>query len=169
MARLAIWFFRFRQFRLRQKGDRAMVVYRVACYERVSTEEQALHGASVEAQAEALNAYCAQHNLKVVDHYTDAGVSGGKPAFKRQAMSRLLEDVKAGKIDMVIFTKLDRWFRNVPEYFKVQEILEKHKVEWKTVHEDFDTTTPNGRMTITIFLALAQNEREKGSYRVKAV
>lgn len=87
---------------------------RVACYERVSTEEQALHGASVEAQTEALNAYCTQHSLKVVDHYTDAGISGGKPAFKRPAMSRLLEDVKAGKIDMVIFTKLDRWFRNVP-------------------------------------------------------
>ena len=142
---------------------------RVACYERVSTEEQALHGASVEAQTEALNAYCTQHSLKVVDHYTDAGISGGKPAFKRPAMSRLLEDVKAGKIDMVIFTKLDRWFRNVPEYFKVQEILDAHKVGWKTIHEDFDTTTPNGRMTITIFLALAQNEREKGSYRVKAV
>lgn len=145
------------------------MMIRVACYERVSTEEQALHGASIEAQAEALNSYCAKHSLKVVDHYTDAGVSGGKPAFKRPAMSRLLEDVKAGKIDMVIFTKLDRWFRNVPEYFKVQEILDAHAVGWKAIHEEFDTTTPNGRMTITIFLALAQNEREKGSYRVKAV
>lgn len=146
-----------------------MVVYRVACYERVSTEEQALHGFSVEAQVEALNEYSAKNKIKVVDHYTDAGVSGGKPALKRPEMSRLLEDVKAGKIDMVIFTKLDRWFRNVPEYFKVQEILDAHKVGWKAIHEDFDTTTPNGRMTITIFLALAQNEREKGSYRVKAV
>ncbi len=142
---------------------------RVACYERVSTEEQALHGASVEAQTEALNAYCTQHSLKVVDHYTDAGISGGKPAFKRPALARLLEDVQSGKVDMILFTKLDRWFRNVKEYFKVQEILDDYKVEWKAIHEDYDTTTSNGRMAITIFLAIAQNEREKTADRVRSV
>lgn len=71
--------------------------------------------------------------MKVVDHYIDAGVSGGKPAFKRPQMSRLLEDVKEGKIDMVLFTRLDRWFRNVQEYFKVQEILDAHGVAWKAI------------------------------------
>jgi DNA invertase Pin-like site-specific DNA recombinase len=84
-------------------------------------------------------------------------------------MSRLLADVEAGKIDMILFTKLDRWFRNTQEYFKVQELLEKCGVEWKAIHEYYDTTTANGRMAITIFLAIAQNEREKGSERVKAV
>ena len=71
--------------------------------------------------------------MKVVDHYIDAGVSGGKPAFKRPQMSRLLEDVKEGKIDMILFTRLDRWFRNVQEYFKVQEILDAHGVAWKAI------------------------------------
>lgn len=146
-----------------------MVVLRVGLYERVSTEEQAVRGFSVEAQIDALNEYCQKNKMKVIDHYTDAGISGGKPAFKRPAMSRLLEDVEAGKVDMILFTKLDRWFRNVQEYFKVQEILEKHKVEWKAIHEDYDTTTSNGRMAITIFLAIAQNEREKTADRVKAV
>ena len=146
-----------------------MVVLRVANYERVSTDEQALRGFSVEAQIDALNEYCEKNKMKVVDHYIDAGVSGGKPAFKRPQMSRLLEDVKEGKIDMVLFTRLDRWFRNVQEYFKVQEILDAHGVAWKAIQEDYDTTTANGRMAITIFLAIAQNEREKTADRVKAV
>jgi hypothetical protein len=84
-------------------------------------------------------------------------------------MSRLLEDVKSGKIDIILFTRLDRWFRNVPEYFKVQEVLDKHRVQWKAIWEDYDTTTSNGRMAITIFLAIAQNEREKTSERIKVV
>ena len=144
-------------------------VVRVGLYERVSTDEQALHGYSIEAQIKSLEEFCETKNMRIVDHYTDAGVSGGKAAFKRPEMSRLLEDVQAGKIDMILFTKLDRWFRNVPEYFKVQEILERHRVEWKAIHEDFDTTTANGRMAITIFMAMAQNEREKGSERVTVV
>ena len=146
-----------------------MTVLRAGCYERVSTEEQAKFGFSIAAQVDALNEYCKNNKLKVVGHYTDEGVSGGKAALKRPAMSRLLEDVKAGKIDLIIFTRLDRWFRNVPEYFKVQEILEANKVEWKAIWEEFDTTTPHGKMAITIFLAIAQNEREKGAERVKAV
>lgn len=146
-----------------------MVVLRAGLYERVSTDEQALRGFSVEAQIDALTEHCDKNRIKIVDHYTDAGVSGGKPAFKRPEMSRLLEDVKAGKIDIILFTRLDRWFRNVKEYFKVQEILDEHKVEWKAIHEDYDTTTSNGRMAITIFLAIAQNEREKNADRVKAV
>lgn len=146
-----------------------MGVLRVGCYERVSTEEQALRGGSIAAQVDALNEYCKKNKLKIVDHYTDEGISGSKPPLKRPGLKRLLEDVEAGKIDQVLFTKLDRWFRSVPEYFKVQELLERNRVEWKAIHEDYDTTTSNGRMAITIFLAIAQAEREKGSERVKAV
>lgn len=146
-----------------------MTIIRVGCYERVSTEEQALRGYSIDTQVDNLTEYCEKNKMKIVDHYTDAGVSGGKAAFKRPEMSRLLEDVEAGKVDMILFTKLDRWFRNIQEYFKVQEILEKHRVEWKAIHEDYDTTTANGRMAITIFLAIAQNEREKTAERIKVV
>ena len=146
-----------------------MTIIRVACYERVSTEEQALRGFSIETQIDNLTEYCEKNQMKIVDHYTDEGISGAKPPLKRPALHRLLEDVKAGKIDMVLFTKLDRWFRSVKEYFKVQEILEKHGVEWKAIHENYDTTTANGQMAITIFLAVAQNERDKGAERVKAV
>lgn len=144
-------------------------IIRVGLYERVSTDEQALRGYSIAAQIQNLEEFCKDKDMRIVDHYTDAGVSGGKAAFKRPEMSRLLSDVEAGKIDMILFTKLDRWFRNIKEYFKVQELLERHRVEWKAIHEDYDTTTANGRMAITIFLAIAENEREKGSERVKAV
>ena len=146
-----------------------MVILRAGLYERVSTDEQAKYGYSIETQIDALEEYCSKNKMKIVDHYTDDGVSGGKAAFRRPEMSRLLDDVKAGKIDMILFTRLDRWFRNVKEYFKVQEILDEHKVEWKAIWEDYDTTTANGRMAITIFLAIAQNEREKGSERIKVV
>lgn len=146
-----------------------MPITRAALYERVSTEEQALRGFSIETQIDNLSDYCARTGLKIVGHYTDEGVSGAKPPMKRPALKRLLEDVEAGKIDVILFTKLDRWFRNVQEYFKVQEILDRHKVEWKAIHEDYDTASANGRMAITIFLAIAQNEREKTSERIQVV
>ena len=146
-----------------------MRILRAGLFERVSTEEQAKYGYSIRNQVESLEEYCEKNNIKVVDHYTDEGVSGGKPYTKRPEMKRLLEDVQAGKIDIILFTRLDRWFRNVKEYFKVQEILDDHKVEWKAIWEDYDTTTSNGRMAITIFLAIAQAERERGAERIRAV
>lgn len=146
-----------------------MTILRVGLYERVSTEEQALRGFSIETQIDNLTEYCEKAKLKIVDHYTDEGISGAKPPLKRPALKRLLDDVEAGKVDMILFTKLDRWFRSVQEYFKVQEILDRHHVEWKAIHEDYDTTTANGRMAITIFLAIAQNEREKTAERIKVV
>ena len=99
--------------------------------------------------------------MKIVDHYCDAGVSAGISYKKRPEMMRLLQDVEDGKVDIILFTRLDRWFRNIKEYFKVQEILEEHNVEWLAIWEDYRTDTANGRMAITIFLAIAQNEREK--------
>ena len=146
-----------------------MTILRAGLYERVSTDEQALRGYSIETQKDNLEEYCKKNNMKIVGHYTDEGISGAKPPLKRPRLTQLLEDVQAGRIDIILFTKLDRWFRSVQEYFKVQEILEKHKVEWKAIHEDYDTTTANGRMAITIFLAIAQNEREKTSERINVV
>ena len=144
-------------------------IRRVGLYGRVSTEEQALRGFSIEAQVDALKEYAKENNMKIVDIYLDEGISGAKPPLKRPALKRLLDDVEAGKIDMILFTKLDRWFRSVKEYFKVQDVLDNNKVEWKTIHENYDTTTANGQMAITIFLAVAQNERDRTAERIKTV
>ena len=146
-----------------------MVVLRAGLYERVSTEEQALRGFSIETQIDNLTEYCKDNKIKIVDHYTDEGISGAKPPLKRPALQRLLDDVVAGRIDIILFTKLDRWFRSVKEYYKVQEILDQHGVQWRAIHENYDTTTANGQMAITIFLAVAQNERDRTAERIKVV
>lgn len=146
-----------------------MTILRAGLYERVSTDEQALRGYSIETQIDNLTEYCNNNGIKIVDHYTDEGHSGAKPPMKRPALHRLLEDVKAGKLDIILFTKLDRWFRSVPEYHKVQEILDKHKVAWKAIHEEYDTTTASGKLAINVYMSISQNESDKGSERVKAV
>lgn len=144
-------------------------IIRAALYGRVSTEEQAIRGFSIDAQVKALKDYCEENGIKIVDIYLDEGISGAKPPLKRPALKRLLEDIEAGKVDIVLFTKLDRWFRSVKEYFKVQDILDNNRVEWKAVQENYDTTTANGQMAITIFLAVAQNERDRTAERIKSV
>ena len=144
-------------------------VLRAALYERVSTTEQSMNGYSIDAQKDNLEEHAKQNNMKIVGHYTDAGISGTKPPLKRPDLKRLLDDVEAGKVDIILFTKLDRWFRSVKEYFKVQEILDTYGVQWRAIHENYDTTTANGQMAITMFLAIAQNERDRTAERIKVV
>lgn len=142
---------------------------RVALYIRVSTEDQARHGVSVEAQTAALRAWATQENMQVVGEYIDAGLSARKPASKRPELQRLLADVKAGKVQLIAFTKLDRWFRNIAEYYKVQEILEAHNTSWRAIHEDYETVTASGRLKVNIMLAVNQDEADRDSERIRAV
>lgn len=142
---------------------------RLACYPRVSTEEQKLRGLSIEDQTVALQTWADRNGIKDVTFYNDAGNSARKPYNKRPAMLRLLADVQAGKIDLIIFTRLDRWFRNIAEYYKVQEILEQHNVGWKAIQEDYDTSTASGRLKINIMLSVAQDEADRDSERIRTV
>lgn len=151
---------------MHNKTDR---ILRAALFSRVSTDEQSRFGFSIAAQKDALEEYCHKNKIKIVDHYCDEGVSGGIAYTKRPEMMRLLGDVEIGKIDIILFVRLDRWFRNIGEYYKVQEILERNRVGWKSLNEDYDTNTANGRMAINIFLSVAQNEREKTAERIAAV
>lgn len=96
----------------------------------------------------------------------DAGISARKPATKRPELQRLLADAQAGKGELIVFTKLDRWFRNIAEYYKVQEILERCHIG-RTIHEDYDTSTASGRLKINIMLSVAQNEADRTSERSK--
>lgn len=124
---------------------------------------------SIEAQTAALQEWAKENHHKVVGVYTDAGVSARKPASKRPELQRLLNDVRAGMGEMIVFTKLDRWFRSVKDYYKVQDILEAHNVNWKTIQEDYDTYTASGRLKINIMLSVAQDEADRTSERIKAV
>lgn len=144
-------------------------IVRAAIYVRVSTEEQKVRGLSIDAQTTALESWAKQAGMIVVGYYNDAGITARKKYNKRPELLRLLEDVRAGKIDLIVFTKLDRWFRNIAEYYKVQEILETNNVNWKAIHEDYDTLTASGRLKINIMLSVAQDEADRDSERIKAV
>ena len=142
-------------------------VLRVAIYCRVSTEEQVMHGYSLEAQEEALLAFAKEHGLKVVKIYRDEGFSARKPILKRKVMLELLEDVKDGKIDRILFVKLDRWTRNVSEFHAVQQILDRHNVTWQAILEDYNTVTADGRLKLNIMLSVAENEADRTGERIR--
>ncbi len=142
---------------------------RVALYVRVSTAEQSIHGLSLETQQASLEEWAKREQAEIAGRYIDPGISARKKASKRPGLQRMLEDVRAGKIDLIVFTKLDRWFRNVGEYYKVQEVLEQYHVDWKTIYEDYDTSTAAGRLKINIMLSVAQDEADRTSERIKVV
>lgn len=144
-------------------------IKRAALYARVSTEEQAMHGVSLDAQKERLLQYAKENELTVVDIYVDEGISARKRYTRRSEFMRMLDDVRAGRIDVVLFIKLDRWFRNIADYYEVQAILDRHGVQWIATEEDYDTTTANGRLALNIKLAIAQDESDRTSERIKFV
>lgn len=138
-----------------------------ALYERVSTQEQVLHGISIAAQDSALNEYAEKNELNVVGTYIDEGIPA--TTLKRPGLLNLLDDVRAGKIKFIIFTKIDRWSRKLFHYYKVQEILEEYGVQWKTIHEEYETFTANGQFQISIMLLCAELESQRTSERIKSV
>lgn len=142
---------------------------RVALYVRVSTQEQKKHGLSVDSQITALKEYCTKKKYTVVDVYSDAGISARKKYTKRPGLLRLLNDCEQKKIDLIIFTKLDRWFRSVADYYEVQSILEKSKVPWQAIWEDYETITSQGIFKVNIMLSVAQAEADRTSERIRAV
>lgn len=142
---------------------------KVFLYERVSSEEQVKHGYSLDAQHEALTDFCKRHSHVVLGVYKDEGISGRKPYTKRPAMVQLLQDLERVQPDMILFTKLDRWFRNIKEYYRVQDILDRNKVYWKAINEEYDTSTASGRLYVNIKLSIAQDEADRTAERVKDV
>ncbi len=142
---------------------------RCATYIRVSTEEQFLNGLSLPAQKQALTEYANAHGHTIVGHYADEGISARKSMKYRKGLLSLLEDVKKNKIDMILVTKLDRWFRNIKDYNITEEILQAHNCYWKTIYENYDSSTANGQMVINIMLSVNQAECDRTSERIKAV
>lgn len=138
-------------------------------YLRVSSEEQAKHGYSLDAQEKALKQFCKKNNHIILGIYRDEGISGRKPYTKRPAMVQLLSDLEKVKPDIILFTKLDRWFRNIKEYYRVQDILDRNKVDWKAINEEYDTSTASGRLYVNIKLSIAQDEADRTSERIKDV
>lgn len=142
---------------------------RVAVYIRVSTDAQAKKGDSTGEQLDTLQAHIDNNdNLILQDVYIDDGVSGQK--IKRNDFSRLMDNVRAGLIDLIIFTKLDRWFRSLRHYLNTQATLEKYNVAWLAVSQPFyDTTTPQGRAFVAQSMTFAELEAQNDSVRIRDV
>ena len=139
----------------------------ILLYVRVSTDEQARHGESVLDQSQALHKWCEDHGCIIAGEYHDEGFSARKSYRSRPALLELLSAVERGEGDAVVFTKLDRWFRNLKDYYKVQEILEKHGVFWCATLEDYETLTSAGRFKVNLMLSIAEHEADLTSERIK--
>ena len=142
---------------------------RVDLYIRVSGQEQAIKGLSLEAQQEDLEEYAKERGWVIVGTYIDAAKTARKRMYKRTNFLRMLEDVKHDKVDLILFTRLDRWFRSVADYYKVMEILDAHNCGWLTTQEQYDTTTAGGRLYINLRLSIAQNEADLCGERIGVV
>ena len=142
---------------------------RVALYCRVSSEEQVRHGYSLGAQLTALKEYAKKHRYAVMGEFVDEGISARKSYKKRPALLRLLEAVQDDQVDIILFIKLDRWFRNVKAYYQVQPILDQHNTAWQAILEDYETVTASGRLKVNIMLSVAENEADRTAERIKFV
>lgn len=133
-------------------------------YMRVSTEDQAREGFSLPEQKERLEAYCKFNSYKIVEYYTDAGISA-KTGNHRPEYDRMLEDGKQGKINMIIALKLDRITRSTRDWETLMDYLEKYNINIAFVNDDINTTTANGKMVSRIMMSVSQNEIERTSER----
>lgn len=133
----------------------------------VSTEEQKNHGLSVDNQIQALRDFVKDNGHIEVDLYNDAGLSASKSYKKRPELLRMLSDCRAKKIDLVIFTKLDRFFRSVPDYYACIEQM--GGVPWRAIWEDYETESSAGKFKVNIMLSVAQAESDRTSERIRAI
>jgi DNA invertase Pin-like site-specific DNA recombinase len=143
---------------------------RCAIYTRKSTEtglEQDFN--SLDAQREACEAYIksqAHEGWKLLPQsYDDGGLSGG--TLDRPALQRLLTDIEAGLVDVIVVYKVDRLTRSLTDFAKLVEVLEVAGVSFVSVTQQFNTTTSMGRLTLNVLLSFAQFEREVTAERIR--
>ena len=144
--------------------------FRCAIYTRKSSEEgleQSFN--SLDAQREACAAYIESQRhegWKVIDTlYDDGGYSGG--SMVRPALMTLLQDLQAGKVDVVVVYKVDRLTRSLADFAKIVELFDRHRVSFVSVTQQFNTTSSMGRLTLNVLLSFAQFEREVTGERIR--
>ena len=138
-----------------------------AIYTRVSTDNQAeVEFNSCQAQEEKIKSFInSQENLFVFKVYSDAGFTGAN--LERPGLQEMLRDIQENKINVVIAYKIDRLTRSPKDFYALIEIFENYKVDFISITERFDTSTPSGRLLRNIMLTFAQFERELTSERTK--
>ena len=143
---------------------------RCAVYTRKSSEEgleQSFN--SLDAQREACHAYILsqrQEGWRAIDaQYDDGGYSGG--TMERPGVRRLFEDIRAGKVDVIVVYKVDRLTRSLADFAKMIEILDANKASFVSITQQFNTTSSMGRLTLNVLLSFAQFEREVAGERIR--
>src|SRR5665213_541963 len=143
---------------------------RCAIYTRVSTDaglEQDFN--SLDAQRDASEAYIRSQAhaawTLIRNQYNDGGYSGG--STDRPALQRLLADIRAKKVDVIVVYKVDRLTRSLANFAKLVELFDSHGVSFVSVTQQFNTTTSMGRLTLNVLLSFAQFEREVTSERIR--
>lgn len=144
--------------------------FKCAVYTRKSSEEgleQAFN--SLDAQREACEAYIASQRHEgwhlISKQYDDGGFSGGN--MERPALADLLEDIRAGKVSIIVVYKVDRLTRSLADFAKLVELFDRHSVSFVSVTQQFNTTTSMGRLTLNVLLSFAQFEREVTGERIR--
>jgi DNA invertase Pin-like site-specific DNA recombinase len=143
---------------------------RCAVYTRKSTDEGLeKEFNTLDAQRDACEAYIASQRAEgwvlVRDHYDDGGFSGG--TLERPALQRLLRDIQADLVDVIVVYKIDRLSRSLMDFAKLVEVMDAHDVTFVSVTQSFNTTTSMGRLTLNILLSFAQFEREVIGERIR--
>jgi site-specific DNA recombinase len=143
---------------------------RCAIYTRKSSEEGLEQDFnSLHAQREACEAYISSQRHEgwtiLAAHYDDGGYSGG--SMERPALRRLLDDIAARQIDVVVVYKVDRLTRSLTDFAKIVEVFDAQEVSFVSVTQQFNTTSSMGRLTLNVLLSFAQFEREVTAERIR--
>jgi DNA invertase Pin-like site-specific DNA recombinase len=135
---------------------------RAAIYARVSTQ----NGQNPEVQLEEIREYCRHRGCAIVREYVDKGVSGAKE--RRPALDQLLADCRKRTVDCVVVYRYDRFARSLRQLVNALEDFRALGIDFVSLHEGVDTSTPNGRLVFGIFASIAEFERELIRDRVRS-
>lgn len=138
----------------------------IAIYVRVSTEEQALEGYSIDAQTETLSKYCKDNGKIIHKVYVDGGISG-KSTDGRFALQQMLDDAKKGEFDEVIVWKISRLSRKTLDLLRIVEELNRNNITFYSYSEKFEINTAMGRFMLQMMGAVAELERNTTVDNVK--
>lgn len=134
-------------------------------YVRVSTDEQAREGISLDNQKTKIESYCTLHDLELIGIIEDAGKSGKD--LNREGMKALMDTIKGRQVSAVVVYKLDRLSRKVIDTLNLIELMRKNNIEFHSITDNIDTKTAMGKFFLNVMASLAQMERDLISERTK--
>jgi DNA invertase Pin-like site-specific DNA recombinase len=144
-------------------GREKRTTKRVALYARVSTVN---HGQDPEVQLRELRAYCERRGFEIVGEYVDKGISGSRE--RRPSLDRMMTACRKRLVDAVVVYRYDRFARSLRQLVNSLEEFRSLRIDFISIHEGVDTSTPNGRLIFGIFASIAEFERELIRDRVRS-